>query len=65
MLARMRLKSQYRKWYLGARRVGRPDDLSVAAMDTIEVAECDSGAARIPRQVAPVVEDLHQARDGT
>ena len=65
VLARMRLEGQHRERHLRPRRMRRLDHFGMAAVDAVEIAERHGGAARIGRQVPPVVEDPHHARDGT
>src|SRR5271166_7049028 len=61
----MRLERQHRQRRIGPRGMGGADDAVVAQMDPIEIAQRDGGAARVRRQVPPVMQNPHQAREDT
>ncbi len=61
----MRLEGQHAERHRGAGGMRGPDHLRMSPMHAIEIAQRDGGATGISRQIAPVVEDAHQDRDGT
>ena len=65
MLARVGLEGEDAERDLRAGGVGGADDLGVAAVHAVEIAQRDGGALGVGGQLAPVVEDAHQDREGT
>ena len=65
VFARVGFEGEHAERDLGAGGVGGADDLGVAFVHAVEIAEGDGGAFCVGRQIAPVVEDAHQDREGT
>ncbi len=64
-LARMRLERQHRERGVGARGVGGAQQVGVAEMHAVEIAERHGRPTRGPRQIVPVAKNLHpQPRTG-
>jgi hypothetical protein len=65
ILARVRFEGQHRQGHVGAGAVRDPQQVRVAQMHAVEIAERHRGAAGVGGQVPPVTKDAHQSREGT
>ena len=61
-LARMWLEGQHRKPGSGQGGTGGSDQMGMATMDTVEIAECHGRATRVRRQIVPGRQNLHRAQ---
>ena len=57
----MRLETQHGARHVRAAGMGGAQHMGVAAMHAVEIAQRHGGAARMRRQIPPILENVHRA----